>query len=514
MRRALLAVLVALLALAVYLPAGGFQFTSYDDGLYVAENSEVLGGVTSHGVAWAVRSRGYAGNWHPLTWVSHMADVSLYNLDAGKHHRTNVLLHALAAALLFLVLEAATGWLWPSVAVAALFAVHPQHVEVVAWVSERKELLAIVFWLLATAAHLGYVRRPAPWRLAAVIALAAAAFLSKPMAITLPFALLLLDGWPLGRLSARAHPAARWDPFLEKLPLFALAAVTALLTIQSQRAGGATQMLQSLSLAVRIGTAVAAAGAYILKTLWPADLAILYRHTEMMPGALPLFTAGVLLLGVSALAVAWRRCHPWLAVGWAWYLGTLLPVLGLIQFGRQSMADRYTYLPHIGLFLAAAGIARSCLRRWPRGRVTAGVLAIAALSLFSCAAREQLWAWRDTGTLFTKALAVDPDNDMAHLSLAIFLHKGGHPEAALPHYREAVRLRPADPDAWLGLGLAEGNLGRPRDEIAAYRQAIVVAPGYLRAYVNLAAVCREQGLVEEAARAERYLQQQGREAAR
>jgi hypothetical protein len=347
--------LLALLVLAVYAPVAGHRFINFDDGLYVAGNPLVRDGLTARGLLGALRPR--ALNWHPLTWVSHMLDVELFGLRPGPHHLVSVLIHAANASLLFGLLRALTGAAAPALAVAALFAVHPLHVESVAWVAERKDVLCALFSLLAAGAHLRRVRRPSRGRDAAVLLLFACALAAKPMAVTLPLLLLVLDAWPLGR--HRTVPAARLVG--EKAPLLALALADGLVTLQAQHAGRLVRVIAP-SLPLRLENAVVSCAAYLGQALWPSGLALLYPFPLAGIPAPRVVAAALLLAALSAAAWRARRRDPALLAGWSWYLVGLLPVLGLHQVGAQARADRYTYLPLAGVFVAGAWWAAPRLR--------------------------------------------------------------------------------------------------------------------------------------------------------
>jgi len=347
-----LALLLAVGTAAVYLPVRSFDFCGFDDDAYVSENALVRQGLTPRGVAWAFTTF-RAANWHPLTWLSHMLDVSLFGMEPGAHHLVNVAFHAANAVLLFLVLRGMTGALWGSAAVAALFALHPLHVESVAWIAQRKDVLSAFFFLLMLSAYLRYARSPSRGRLAAVTALFALGLLAKPMLVTAPFVLLLLDFWPLGRFGG-AHPDPGTLPaghppavgvrraVLEKVPLFLLSALSSVVTVVAQSRGGAMVPADALPFGARAANALVACAAYLWKTFWPAGLAVYYPHTKGELPAWKIAGAAALLSALTGIAVREARRRPYLAVGWLWFLGMLVPVIGLVQVGGQAMADRYT----------------------------------------------------------------------------------------------------------------------------------------------------------------------------
>jgi tetratricopeptide (TPR) repeat protein len=499
-RQALILAALALLVAAIYAPVAGFGFVvEYDDAQYILRNPQVLAGVRTPGVAWAFTSVGYAANWHPLTWLSHMADASLFGAGARGPHVVSVVLHGLNAALLFAVLRGLTGSLWRSALAAALFAAHPLQVESVAWVAERKNVLSTLFGLLALAAHLAHRRRPGPGRYALVVAALAAGLLAKPMLVTLPFVLLLLDFWPLGALGWRgrrgAVPPRRVA--LEALPLLALAAASSLVTLRAQAAGAALATLEKLPLADRVANALESWVAYARLAAWPAGLSVFHRFDPAPLLSARVLGAAALLAGVSALALAGARRRPWLAVGWCWYVGTLVPVIGLVQVGDQGLAERYAYVPIVGLIVAAVW---SLPARRPGGPFPAAVAAagVAAVLALATAASAQVGYWRDGGTLFGRAVAVDPRSHVAHNNLGVFLRARGRDAEALEHFSRAAELRPAYADAHYNLGILLYERGRLDAAAAQYRAALAARPDYEEARCNLGAILVLQGRYAEA----------------
>jgi tetratricopeptide (TPR) repeat protein len=517
-----LALGLAVLTVLVFAPVVGNDFVSLDDPAYVTGNRQVRRGLTAEGFGWAWGAE-VAANWHPLTLLSHMLDCELYGLDPGGHHLTSVLLHTANAVLLFLVWRRLTGAAGRSAVVAALFAVHPLHVESVAWIAERKDVLSGFFFLLTLAAWLGWVRRPAPRRYLLALLAFVLGLLAKPMLVTLPLVLLLLDVWPLERLP-RGAPAAEirraFGRLLrEKLPFFLAALAAGVVTLFTQRE--AMFPLAALPPAQRAANALLAYAAYLGDTLWPRGLAVFYP----LPPAQPVWRvalAAALFAALTAVALARLRRSPWLAVGWLWFAGMLVPVIGLLQVGSQARADRYTYLPSIGLFVALVWEVR-----WPAGRLRRPALAAAALlaiAPLAVAARAQVATWRDSLTLFQHALAVTERNLMAemrvgtelarrgdhtgaerHLRAAVriapgaprpqaalgrWLHQRGRLEEALPHLRQASRLRPRDARLQLRLGIVLAELGRTEEARARFRRALELNPGLDGARRRLAALDR------------------------
>lgn len=497
-------VAVALLLVSVtvmaFLPVARNDFVSIDDEINITGNVQVLRGLTWSGVRWAFTSVGYHSIWQPLTWISHMLDVEFFGLAPGGHHLMSLALHAGTAALLFLLLRGMTGVLWPGAFAAALFALHPLRVESVAWAAERKDVLAGFFWVLSILLYARYARRPGAGRWLAVAFSFACALLSKATALTLPVVLVLLDYWPLGR---PLGPPAWRRQFLEKGPLLLLSVGAAAIAQRAQAVSGAVAQPGGPDLGLRLANAATFCAAYLGKLLWPADLSFLYRYPERMPSPAALAAALALIAALAVAAIAFRRRCPALSVGGFWYFATLLPVLGILQVGagRHGLADRYTYLPSIGVSLAIAWCAAALVRRRPgAGRLFAALGAAWLLALVP-ATWLRVQVWRDTETLGRQALGVDPDNDVARLALAIFLHQRGELGPAMEQYREAIRLRPDAIEAYLGLGLAHGQLGLPQEEVAVYEQALKVAPDSPRIYVNLMSAYRTLGRGEDAARA-------------
>ncbi len=454
-----------------------YNFVNFDDNQYVYDNPQVANGLTIEGIVWAFTTT-HANNWHPLTWLSHMLDCQFYGLAPGGHHLTNVLLHAATAILLFLVLWRMTGDLWPSAFVAAVFAIHPLRVESVAWVSERKDVLSGLFFMLTLGAYVGYVRRPfSPLRYLAVVALLALGLMAKPMLVTLPFVLLLLDYWPLRRL------IPPWRLVVEKLPLLALSAASCVATPLAQ--SEAVERLEILPLGSRMANAVVSYAAYLGQLFYPAGLAAFYPHPE---NGLPLWqVAGAVLLlaGITAgVAACWRRC-PSLPVGWFWYVGMLVPVIGLVQVGEQSMADRYTYLPQIGLAIALAWGAKQVLGAWPPRALVCGVGFAVILGVLMGCASQQACYWRNSETLWRRDLDCTSHNALAHYNLGLALADGGRVDEAIVQFKKALAIKPDYVAAMNNLGVALCDQGRVVEAIAQYRNALSIRPDYAMAHVNL-----------------------------
>jgi tetratricopeptide (TPR) repeat protein len=578
-RRTMLAcVLLGAITLAAYWPVIHNDFVSYDDREYVTENPHVLAGLTWDTASWAFRT-GHAGNWHPLTWLSHIVDVQLYGLKAGGHHLTSLLLHAANAVLLLLLLRRLTGAFWRSVCVAALFALHPLHVESVAWVAERKDVLSGFFFLLTLWAYARYAgvqsptaegrtgagspglagsdvlfpltpalspgereyhRQPiresatpenvnalpsglpfpggegrgegeqgahppggaafangsrnprsALWYLLALV-LFALGLMSKPMLVTLPGVLLLLDFWPLRRLQR----TTMWSLIGEKIPFLALSVTSSVVTFLIQQGAGAVSSLEALPLEFRIANALISYVRYATKMIWPANLAAFYPAPAEWP-LMWVSGAALVLGGLSVLALYRARKAPYLAFGWLWYLGMLVPVIGIVQVGQQAMADRYSYLPLIGLFVAIVWSAAEIPARWP---ATASWLAVCAAALMAACAGltwNQTVYWRNSASLFEHALAVTRDNAVAHNNLGVSLLDAGNMTAAEGHFAEAVRLKPHYPEGLANLGFCREKQGRPEEAGELFRRSLEVRPTPAGHY-NLANLLAKEGKIEEA----------------
>ncbi len=482
---------------AAYWPVRQFGFVRFDDPTYVTENPHVLGGLTALAVRWAFTS-GYGANWHPVTWLSHMLDVELFGLVAGPHHMVNVLLHAASSVLVFGVLVRMTGAQWRSGGVAALFALHPMHVESVAWVAERKDVLSTFFWMLTLWGYVAYVRAPRASRYTLVVAAFAVGLMAKPMVVTLVFALLLLDVWPLRRLElAGARWSSAWPLLREKLPLFAMSLASSVITFIVQRQGGTVASGVRLPLDERIGNAVISYVAYLAKTFWPLHLAAYYPYPRTVPGVEVLASAS-LLIALTVGVIVLRRGRPYLLVGWLWFLGTLVPTIGIVQVGTQAMADRYTYIPLIGVFIIVAWGVGDVLRAWSRFRMPAAVAAGAALLACAIATRLQIRYWESSATLWKHALAVTTDNYAAHTYYGNALASQGNVDGAIAEYAEAIRIRPDYPEAHNNLGPALAAKGRMNDAIREFTEAIRLRPNYADAHNNLGVALASQGKFDAA----------------
>jgi protein O-mannosyl-transferase len=486
----ILSFLLVVGTLALYSPAAHHRFVNYDDDRYVTDNPQVRTGLHWASISWAFTTFEQA-NWHPLTWISHELDCQLFQLHPAGHHITSLLLHSLNVLLLFLILQWFTGTTGRSLMVAALFAVHPLNVESVAWVAERKSLLSMLFFLLAVAGYGWYVQRPAIARYLAVAALFAAGLLSKPMVITLPFVLLLLDYWPLRRMrlpgdreSSDSMPdgaapfAARTELlfrlFVEKIPLLLLSLGSAIITIIVQRAGGAVVSIGRASPLLRLENAILCYGLYLKKMMWPSRLAVLYPY----PHSLPLWqvaVALVFLLAVTAIVLKYRASR-YLVVGWFWYLGTMIPMIGLVQVGNQAMADRYAYLPLVGPFIMAVWAVGDWARACRVESKYAAVAGFAALVALSWVTHVQLSYWQDDFKLWNHALEINARNFVAENNLGLALMRQGRRDDAILHFRNAAALEPADATSQLNLGIYAQEQGDLALATEHYRAVLELTP--------------------------------------
>ncbi len=494
-RTRLIAIGLLILVVATYGRVGGHAFVDFDDSEYVYENPQVQAGLTLSGAAWALTTT-HAANWHPLTWLSHMADVQMFGLEAGWHHWMNVLIHALNTVLLFLVLKRMTGAVWQCAFVAALFGVHPLRVESVAWVAERKDVLSTFFWLLTMHMYAGYVQRPGAWRYLGVMLSFVLGLLSKPMLVTLPFILLLMDYWPMGRLgsgdpsvAASLSVARKRLPrlVLEKTPLLVLAAGSSIVTYVAQATKAATATLEQFPFGERVSNALVSYVLYLVKTVWPASLAVFYPHPSSIGAHIPVWqplAAAAALVEVTLLALVYGRIRPYLAVGWFWYLGTLVPVIGIVQVGSQAMADRYTYVPLIGIFIAVAWGVPKLFGRWRYRQPALAALGGAAILVFSLTAWDQTAHWRDNTTLYTHAIAVTKRNWLAWNNLGNhYLTRGGLRQA-MASFQEALRIKPDYADAWYNAGLAFARLEDHAQAIASYQESLRLDASNADGWVN------------------------------
>ena len=530
------------------------QFVTYDDPQYVYANPDVSAGVSLGRISWAF-THTIAGNWHPLTTISHMLDCQLYGLKPAGHHFTNVLFHTIAVVLLFLLLQQMTGSLWRSTFVAALFAIHPLHVESVAWISERKDVLSAVFFMLTLAAYARYVRAPSVTSYLLLLLFFALGLMSKPMLVSVPFVLLLLDYWPLGRIEGTAFgmpmaglPASSSEwlvirPLIaEKVPLFALSAFSSAMTLLTQFQS--TRTMSQLPLSWRLNNAAVSYVAYIWQMFWPVRLAAFYPHPNDQLHLWQVILAIAFLIAVSLLAILWRNERPYIFTGWFWYVGMLVPVIGLVEAGEQARADRYTYLPQIGLYLlitwSIPDVIKSLMTRGSRSRplttrrqspargarknpahsarvggsnlgvryqALCATIAAAIIMALSWRAFVQTSYWKDSETLWNHALAVTSDNDVADQNLGFFFLQRGDLDSAISHFETALKIRSHNSAAHYDFGsaLIENSLasvlqrkGRLNEAVDHYQNAMRLRPGYGDPYLNLGNVLFQQGRMRDA----------------
>ena len=504
---------LAAVTVAVYWRAGGFDFVNFDDPDYVTENPVVRRGLSLRGVIWAF-SHFYASNWHPLTWISHMLDCQLFGLHPAGPHLVNVALHAVNGVLLFLLLQRLTGTLWRSAMVAAMFALHPLHVESVAWIAERKDVLSTFFGLMALLAYVKFSQKSAKqlpsskfqvpssriWHVW-ITGLFALSLMAKPMLVTLPFVMLLLDVWPLQRIENIGIKTFLKPGFgklvLEKWLWFILVAASCVATFFAQKAGGAVQSTEHFPLTGRVANAVTAYFEYVLKACWPVHLAVFYPLKLEQP-IWQVALAAVFVLGVSIAAVMTIKQRPYFSVGWFWFLGTLVPVIGLVQVGNQAMADRYTYIPLTGLFIIVVWGAWDILHKAKAAQIIAAATATVLLTALAATTVYQLQYWRNGFALFTHALAVTTGNAVANNNLGTLLVAQGNDSEGLAHYAEAVRFDPRDASFQNNYATALARAGRQDEAIEHYQAAIHDDPQFAKAYSNLGALLIEQHHVEAA----------------
>jgi len=510
-----LGVVLAVAVVAVYYPVHWQPFANYDDADYVTDNFHVKAGLHWSTVKWALTARD-AANWHPVTWISHALDTQMFDLNPAGPHDVNVLFHIVNALLLFWMLQRATGFVGRSWMVAALFALHPVNVETVAWIAERKNLLSMFFLLLTLAAYRWYARKPQLSRYLVVAVLFALGLMSKPQVITLPFVLLLWDYWPLGRLALRPSPSAlrqnssgaisgeqrtansawRWL-LLEKLPLLALSAASAVLTVNAQAGGGATSYYGHV---LRLENALVSYARYLGKAFWPSRLALFYPYPLKPYPLWQLCGAAFILLAITlAVALAYRRRY--LTVGWLWFLGTLVPMIGVVQVGTQAMADRYAYLPFVGLFIMVCWLVAEWVAQMHLSPVllrTASMVVLLSLALVS---HRQVGFWNDHITLWTHVLEVTNNNWVGENNLGTALLKTGRMEEAIPHFRAAAALNPTDPNSTMNIGTYEQAHGNLPAAIELYRKAAEMARNpkvKARAYNNLGYAYKDIGDLADA----------------
>jgi tetratricopeptide (TPR) repeat protein len=497
LRTICICIALVVLTWAVFGQTFRYDFVNYDDPHYVYQNARITNGINLANMAWAF-THVHSENWHPLTTITHMLDCQLHGLKAGWHHFTNVLLHCVAVVLLFVALERMTGALWRSAFVSAVFAVHPLHVESVAWIAERKDVLSAFFFMLTLLAYLRYTRAPSIGRYLTVTLVLALGLMSKPMLVTLPFILLLLDYWPLGRFEAHRSNTARQvlQLVVEKIPLIALSVVSSIVTFLAQR--GAIGWTEQLPVPTRISNALVAYVVYIRQIFWPAGLAVFYPHPESRLPVWEISLALIVLVGITTAAFVSRKKAPYFVSGWLWYLGMLVPVIGLVQVGWQGHADRYTYLPQIGLYIAVIWAVTDLTRSWRFQRIALGAAALIVIGALSWRGWLQTSYWRDSETLFTHALAVTSNNDVALNNLGIIFLDKGQLDDAISKLQAAVDLRPENAPAHDNLAKALLKKGQMDEAMVHYRKFLELEPTNVEARNTLGTALIQQGKVREA----------------
>jgi tetratricopeptide (TPR) repeat protein len=486
-------ILICLLLIAanfvVFGSIRGHDFIALDDDSYVRENANVSAGLTKDSLHWAFTSFANS-NWHPLTWLSHMLDCELFGLEAGKHLMVNLLLHSFSTVLLFLSLNAMTGRIWSSALVAALFAVHPLRVESVAWVAERKDVLSAFFWMLTLFLYSRFVRATHSWiRYGAVVVSFGLGLMAKPMLVTLPVVLLLLDYWPLHRFGLAS--------IREKIPLFAMSAASSVMTFLAQNQGGAVQPIGVFPLSLRISNAITSYMGYIGKLIWPSKLAVFYPIDPNLSAGLVIFCFLFLVI-MTIMTVSFRREMPYLFTGWFWYGITLLPVIGVVQVGEQSMADRYTYLPCIGLLIAIVWVIRESVQDKPVLMQFAAGSGLAIVIALGLVARSQVDLWQNSIRLFEHTLAVTNDNFLIENNLGLTFYRAGKPHEAYAHLVKAVELSPRHWSAHENLALVYASLGKPENAREHYEIARNLQPHVASLYYNIGVLEAGQGSIDQA----------------
>ncbi len=516
-RASILVLICALLAIAiivVYWQVINFDFINFDDHLYITENHIIIQGITLTGIRWAFTSM-YAANWHPLTWISHMLDVQLFGMNPGMHHLTNVIFHTLNTLLLFFVLQKMTGALWRSAAVAALFALHPLHVESVAWISERKDVLSTFFWLLTMVGYYWYVQNSSFKRYYLVVFIFILGLLSKPMLVTLPFALLLLDVWPLKRLGGdvqiewiggnqscnKVRFSSRWPQLSllirEKIPLIILAIISSGVTFYAQRNGGAVQPFEHLHFSTRLINSVISYTGYLGKMLLPINLAVLYPY----PGSfhpIEVIISLLIILFITFMTLLFAKQLPYLLVGWFWYLGTLIPVIGIVQVGQQSMADRYTYLPLVGIFIMIVWGLADLIAHWQYRQLATGVFTPLLLIFLMWTSWVQVSYWKNSETLFNHTLELTKNNYLAHNNLGIALFHRGDVQAAIRQYQDSLKINPHFENAHFNLGRALAEEKHFDEAVDQFQECIKMNPQDGGVYNNLGNIMAVKGNLNDA----------------
>jgi tetratricopeptide (TPR) repeat protein len=492
----------------VYWPVKNHKFIKYDDDKYITDNRNVQSGLNPESIRWAFTT-GHASNWHPVTWMSHMLDCQIFDLNAGAHHLVNVFFHIINTLLLFIVLKRMTKELWLSAFVAALFGLHPLHIESVAWAAERKDVLSTFFWMLTMWAYVRYAERPKVTRYLLAILFFVVGLMAKPMLVTLPFILLLLDYWPLERMQfgkliqeENQGNSIQRKSFLnlliEKIPFIFFSIVSCVVTFIVQRRTGAVQTIDAIDIKSRAGNAVISYIGYISKMIWPDDLAILYPHPGDSLSMNKVAVCGLLLIFLSFCFMFLARRHKYLVVGWLWYIGTLIPVIGLVQVGVQAMADRYTYIPLTGLFIIIAWGVSDLFKSQPYRKYIFVFCAVIILSAITIKTSLQLKYWHDSVTLFQHTIAVTQNNYVMHNNYGNYLMNMGKLDEAVEHFNKSLKIKPRAAKVHNNLGNALSRLEKLDDAIEHYKTAISLESDFSDAHYNLAIVLSKQNKTDEA----------------
>ena len=507
-RKLIICLFLVAVTLAVFWSVKNYEFIHYDDDLYILNNPRVQDGLTIDSITWAFTST-HTGNWYPLTWLSMMLDYALYEMNPAGYHWTNLLFHIANTLLLFFLLSRMTGAVWKSAFVAALFALHPLHVESVAWISERKDVLSTFFWMLTMGAYVSYVKKPGIITYLPVLFAFSLGLMAKSMLVTLPFVLLLMDFWPLERFPRRqpidniiisnqtqmqstGRDPSTWRIIYEKMPLIALTIPVSIVAIIAQRQAGAMQPIEWLSLDMRLANALVSYAWYVWKMLIPSNLSVFYPH----PGFWPMWKvvlSGLFLVLISAAVLQWGRRYPYLPTGWLWYLGTLVPVIGLVHIGSQAMADRYSYIPLIGLFIMVAWGTDDILEHHRYRQAILGSLALVTIIGLITVTSQQLRYWQNGITLFRHNIVTTAPNYTSHYNLGVYLMEKGNYEDAISQFRKAIQLRPDIPTAHNNLGFCFYRKGEFPQAINEYKAALRLKPDHVKAHMNLTIVFYQQG---------------------
>jgi tetratricopeptide (TPR) repeat protein len=472
--------ILAVSTFLVFWQVRNFDFIGYDDNNYVYENPHILNGLTFDNIIWAFTT-GHAANWHPLTWLSLMFDCQLSlpgGANAGRMHLVNLLLHIVNTLLLFMVLKKMTGALWPSAFVAAAFALHPMHVESVAWIAERKDVLSALFWILTIAAYYRYIKRPGIASYLLTLLVFALGLMTKPMLVTLPFVFLLLDYWPFERKIS-------WRLLVEKIPFFVIVAISSVVTFLVQRNSGAMASINSLPLKDRTVNAFLSYARYTEKMFWPSNLAVFYPFGADRFALWQMVMCVLLLLVISIFVIRFGRNQKYLPLGWFWFVGTLAPVIGFVQVGSQAYADRYTYIPYIGLFIMLAWGLPQLLSKLPQRKIALGMSMVIVLTTLGICAHRQTSCWKNSITLFSHAIEVTQNNYLAYNNLGLTYDDLGRSAEAIDAYKQAIKIEPDNAEAYTNLGVVYARLGRYHEAIDAHKQAIKFKPDLAVAHYNL-----------------------------